>query len=95
MPLYALFCSRGCGRPAVYKIAARWSDGITQELKTYALCCPECLAASLQAGRAKQAACRTAPGETLGPPGVYELCRGRRDAQLARREDLERPPVVA
>jgi hypothetical protein len=91
MPAYALVCYRpGCGQPAVYKIAARWSDGITQELKTYALCCPGCLGTCLAASRQRQAACRTTAGETLGPVGIYELCRGRRDAQLVRREDLER-----
>jgi hypothetical protein len=95
MPPYAVLCTtRGCARPAVHKIAARWSDGITQELKTYALCCSECLAAAFRASRTKQSACRTAKGETLEPPGVYELHRGRRDAQLVRREDLERELVA-
>jgi hypothetical protein len=90
MPPYPVLCHRkGCGRPAVYKIAARWSDGITQELKTYALSCEECLAEWFCQSRLKQAACRTAAGETLEPPGVYELHRGRRDQQLVRREDLE------
>jgi hypothetical protein len=99
MPPYPVLCYRqGCGRPAVYKIAARWSDGITQELKTYALSCAECLAEWFRRSRLKQAACRTAPGETLEPPGIYELQRGRRDQQLVRREDLEKqlaPPPDA
>jgi hypothetical protein len=87
---YPVLCYRpGCGRPAAYKIAARWSDGITQELKTYALSCPDCLAGQLAASRAKQAACRLAPGEKLEAPGVYELARGQRDHQLVRRADLE------
>jgi hypothetical protein len=91
MPPYVVSCyTRGCGKPAVYKIAARWSDGITQELKTYALTCPECLAPSLRASLAKQAACRTAAGESLEPPGVYNLHPGTRDAQLIRNLDLER-----
>ena len=88
MPPYPLCCYR-CGGPAVYKIAARWSDGVTQELKTYALTCPGCLRAWFERSRARQAACRRAPGETLGPPGVYETARGRRDQELVRREDLE------
>src|SRR5438270_6457760 len=80
MPPYPVLCSRpGCGRPAVYKIAARWSDGLTQELKTYALSCPACLPASFHASRAKQAACRLTPGETLEAPRVFRLERGRRD----------------
>ena len=35
MPPYPVLCYRpGCGKPAVYKIAARWSDGVTEELTT-------------------------------------------------------------
>jgi hypothetical protein len=90
MPAYPVLCYRpGCGRPAAYKVAARWSDGVTQELKTYALSCPDCLAEWLARGRARQAACRLAAGETLEPPGVYELAHGRRDRELTRRQDLE------
>src|SRR5262249_32498641 len=90
MPPYTVVCtSRGCGRPAVYKIAARWSDGVTQELKTYALSCAQCLAAWFRRSRAKQAACRLTPGETLEPPGVYSLERGRRDAEIHRLRDVE------
>jgi hypothetical protein len=90
MPSYPVRCyTRGCNELAVYKIAARWSDGATQELKTYALSCPACLAETFRSSRAKQAACRLAPGETLESPSIYELTRGRRDPQLVRRDDLE------
>jgi hypothetical protein len=89
-PPYPVLCyTRGCGRPAVYKIAARWSDGVTEELKTYALSCSECLADWLQRSREKQVACRQAPGEILEAPGVYELARGQRDRALVRRPELE------
>jgi hypothetical protein len=90
LPPYPVLCTtRGCSRPAVYKIAARWSDGVTEELKTYALCCAECLAAAFRHSCEKQAACRRAPGEILEAPGVYELARGRRDRTLVRRTNLE------
>jgi hypothetical protein len=92
MPMlsYPVRCyTRGCEALAVYKIAARWSDGLTQELKTYALTCPGCLAESFRRSRAKQATCRLAPGETLEAPGIYELAHGRRDPELVRRTDLE------
>jgi hypothetical protein len=90
MSSYPVLCYRpGCPEPARYKIAARWSDGVTQELKTYGLACPACLAEQYARARAKQAACRLAPGETLQEPGVYELARGRRDHHLLRRADLE------
>src|SRR5262245_29353576 len=91
MPPYPIICySPACRRPAVYKIAARWTDGVTGELKTYALSCAECLADWFRRSRAKQAACRLAPGEVLDPPGIYLLERGQRDQQLGRLHDLEK-----
>jgi hypothetical protein len=90
MPPYPVLCyRRGCGRPALYKIAARWSDGLTEELKTYALSCADCLPDWYRRSRAKQAACRLAPGEILEPPGIYSLERGRRDSRLQRLPELE------
>lgn len=90
MPLYPVCCyAPGCSQPAVYKIAARWSDGITEELKTYFLCCEQCLRRLYAEAGVKRAACRLAPGETLEEPGVYELHRGGRDRSLKRRPDLE------
>jgi hypothetical protein len=92
MPLsrYPILCyRRDCSKPAVYKIAARWSDGVTGELKTYALSCAECLANWFRRSCEKQRACRLAAGETLERPGIYELERGARDRQLQRRRDLE------
>ncbi len=90
MPPYAVLCyTAGCGRPAAYKIAARWSDGITSELKTYGLACEGCLAAWFRRARASQAACRRAPGETLEAPGIFRLERGQRDQQLRRLPEVE------
>jgi hypothetical protein len=90
MPPYAVLCYRtGCGRPAAYKVAARWSDGVTEELKTYSLCCEECLPDLFRRGRERQAPCRTAPGEVLEPPGIYRMRRGQRDVQLERLPELE------
>lgn len=90
MPPYPVSCyAAGCGRPAAFKIAARWSDGITRELKTYSLTCAECLPAEFASAMERQRACRLAPGETLDAPAVYELTRGARDRELVRREELE------
>ncbi len=90
MPPYSVLCyTKGCGRPASFKVAARWSDGLTEELKTYALSCPHCVADWLRRSRDKQAACRRAPGEVLDPPGIFEWSAGRRDRILTRRNDLE------
>ncbi len=80
---YPVVCSGGCGRPAGYKVAARWSDGTTAELKTYALACRPCLPVLLATARVRWADCRRADGETLDLPAVYEL------GGQVRRVDLE------
>jgi len=91
MPPYRVMCyAKGCPREAVYKIAARWSDGVTSELKTYSLACAECLPDLYGTATVKKAACRLAAGETLGDPEVFEMTRGRRDKELVRRAELER-----
>jgi hypothetical protein len=92
MPLtgYVIRCySKNCSNEAVYKIASRWSDGLTGELKTYSLCCEGCLAEQFRASREKQAQCRLAAGESLEPPGIYRITRGQRDRELERLRDLE------
>jgi hypothetical protein len=90
MPPYPIYCYRkGCGKPAIYKIAARWSDGITEELKTYALSCEECLPEWFRHSLEKQRACRLAARETLEPPGIYLLQHGHRDRQLQRLKEKE------
>ena len=90
MPTYPLICYQPhCGRPAVYKIAARWSDGRQSELKTYGLCCEACLPAWFRKSRQKQMQCRLTAGETLEPAGIYHLEPGQRDRVLPRLPDLE------
>ena len=90
MPSYQVFCyTKGCKHPAEYKIAARWSDGVAGELKTYGLCCEQCLPIWFQRGRDRQQACHLTPGETLEPPGIYLLQRGHRDQSLQRLLDVE------
>ena len=90
MPAYAVMCyARGCPREARFKIAAQWSDGVTSELKTYSLACPECVATLYRAACVKKSECRLASGESLGDPQVFELVRGQRDRELVRRAELE------
>ena len=90
MPPYPVVCyAENCDREAVFKIAARWSDGVTRELKTYFLACRECLPELYKAAKVKKAACRLASDESLGEPEVFEICRGSRDKQLVRRPELE------
>jgi hypothetical protein len=87
---YQILCThRGCSRPAHYKIAARWSDGVTSELKTYALCCRDCVRPALEESRRRQSRCRLAAGESLERPGVYKLEAGKHDNELPRLLALE------
>ena len=98
MPMkpYPVLCyAPGCSRLAEFKIAARWSDGITDELKTYSLACLACLNLLFAPATVRRAGCRLAPGETLDEPGIYELHRGERDRSLRRRSDLEARIEVA
>jgi len=90
MPSYPLVCYQpGCGAPARYKIAARWSDGLTSELKTYGLVCEKCLPTWFRQTLAKQGQYRLLRDETLDPPGIYLLRPGSRDAALQRLPELE------
>jgi hypothetical protein len=91
MPPYSIPCyTNDCQNLAEYKIAARWSDGLIGELKTYGLCCAGCLEQWFRQSLAKQAACRLTPGESLERPGIYHLVRGQRDMKLQRLEELEK-----
>src|SRR5205085_3424497 len=92
MPLrnYFIRCyATDCQREAGFKIASRWSDGVTGELKTYFLCCEECLPVCFRDACRKQAACRLAPDETLEPPGIYRIQRGAHDYELQRLAERE------
>jgi hypothetical protein len=96
MPAYPLICyHKGCGKPAQYKIAARWSDGITRELKTYGLTCETCLPEWFHQSRHNQKNCRLTAGETLETPGIYLLSHGRRDRVLERLPELEEKLIQA
>ena len=90
MPAYPIDCTApGCVAAAAFKIASEWTDGPTRELKTYFLCCSDCLKPLFKRAEEKQRACRLAPREALAPPGVYELSPGSADQGLVRRADLE------
>ena len=85
MPPYPVMCTTpGCCAPARFKVAALWSDCVTSEMKTYALCCELCLPVAFREARGKRAECPLEIGETLGEPAIYE-----RGNALTRRADLE------
>jgi hypothetical protein len=82
--------TKGCANPAQYKIAARWSDGVLSELKTYALSCPACLSQWFRLAKQKQSSCRLTAGESLDPVGIFSMERGQRDKKLQRLDELEK-----
>ena len=80
MPVYEIRCQTAeCGKLAVCKIASRWSDGVTKELKTYFLTCEDCRDASLREAIKKKQICRLTDGEVLSEPEVFPLIRSRRE----------------
>jgi hypothetical protein len=88
---YPLACQvHDCPHVATYKIAARWSDGLTSELKTYALSCEAHLAELMSNSRRRNLRTRTLPGEILDRPGIYAVGGGSRDRDLVRLVELER-----
>ena len=90
MPPYPIYCiTKDCKNLASFKIAGRWSDGLQSELKTFALCCENCLAMWFNTSRAKHENSRLTPGESLEAPGIFRLERGQRDRTLVRLEHLE------
>ena len=71
-----------CGNPAVYKIAAAWSDGSSGELKNYGLACEQHRDQELAVARQHHQGLRLAEAETVGPVELYRLRPGCRDAEL-------------
>jgi hypothetical protein len=73
---YPIAC-QCCGAPARHKIASRWTDGHTSELKTYGLVCSECVSDSLAEARKRRQECRTAPDEQIDVPEIFDLAPGK------------------
>jgi len=76
-----------CDRPAIYKIAAAWSDGTSSELKNYGLVCEAHRGSQLELARNHHQALRLSDGETVGPVELYVLRTGCRDIELTRLVD--------
>ena len=80
---YRAACSANrCRNPAVYKIAATWSDGSSGELKNYGLACEQHRDQELAVARRHHEGLRLAEDETVGPVELYVLRSGCRDAEL-------------
>lgn len=87
---YTVHCtSPGCTHVAEYKVAARWSDGITSELKTYALVCLDCLPAQYRKAIDKRIACRLTESETLDEVAVFDLKSGHGGKPLSVAKNSE------
>ena len=76
-----------CGKPAVFKVAAPWSNGRSHELKNYGLACEVHRDSQLARAQLNRNGLALAEGETVGAVGLYELKAGARDAALARLPD--------
>ena len=85
---YQPTCSRpDCGQPAVYKVAAPWSNGTSRELKNYGLACEAHRDSQLALAQLHRQGLKLAEGETVGTVGLYQLDPGRRDVELTRLPD--------
>lgn len=76
-----------CNAPAVYKVAAPWSNGKSRELKNYGLACEAHRDSQLALAQLHRQGLKLAEGETIGPVGLYRLAVGKRDAELTRLPD--------
>jgi len=83
-------CSEpNCEEPAVYKIAAPWSDGRFKELKTYGFACADHLKDVLRSAEARWLDYEPVKGEVVQDIGIYRYEAGKSDRQLQRDEDIE------
>jgi hypothetical protein len=76
-----------CVEPALYKIAAAWSNGSSRELKNYGLACEAHRDSQLARAQIHSQGVALAEGETVGKVGVYRLKTGVRDVALVRLAD--------
>jgi hypothetical protein len=85
---YKPSCSASnCDKPAVYKIAAAWSNGSSRELKNYGLACEDHRDSQLALAQLHRQGLRLAEGESVGQVGLYQLIEGKRDVELPRLPD--------
>jgi hypothetical protein len=85
---YKPSCSASnCDKPAVYKIAAAWSNGTSRELKNYGLACEDHRDSQLALAQLHRQGLRLAEGESVGQVGLYQLIEGKRDVELPRFPD--------
>ncbi|WP_422931098.1 hypothetical protein [Singulisphaera sp. PoT] len=79
----------GCDKAAIYKIAARWSDGRFSELKTYALSCLDHFGPLYRRAIDQRSTYTQAPHEILGEVGIYRCGKGLKSDPSVRLRMLE------
>jgi hypothetical protein len=77
----------GCDQPAVFKVAAPWSNGTSRELKNYGLACRAHREDQLARAREHRRDLALAEGETVGDVSLYQLLPGVRDTELSKLPD--------
>lgn len=89
---YRSMCSEpGCDRPAVYKVAAIWSDGTSRELKNYGLACSAHGESQATLARRRRDRLLLQDWETVGDVRLYRFDPDRRDVDL---ECVGDPPTI-
>jgi hypothetical protein len=78
-----------CPEPAIYKVAALWSDRRLSELKTYGFACVDHVEDVFRGAEARWLAYEPDPEERLREVGIYCLEPGRSDRHLERDRALE------
>jgi hypothetical protein len=84
----------GCNTPALYKIAASWSDGSSRELKNYGLACDQHRDQELAAARRRHDRLPRCEDETVAPVELYKLIPGCRDQDLEPLTSKQSAPPV-
>jgi hypothetical protein len=78
-----------CSEPACYKIAAPWTDGRFNELKTYGFACAAHLPDVLRSAEVRWLDYEPVRGEAVHPIAIYRYEPGKRDSELQRDSDIE------
>lgn len=90
MSVTHIVCSLShCNEPAVYKIAAHWSDGSFSELKSYGFACSDHLGPVFRQAEGRRQDYEPRPGEAVEEIALYKFEQGKRDRQLQRLWGLE------
>jgi hypothetical protein len=90
MPKNVVQCCHGnCEAPAAYKIAARWSDGRSAELKTYGFACSEHIGPVFRDSEQRRQEYTPSPGEVIEEIAIYRYEPAKRDRLLQRLWGLE------